>query len=314
MNFGQVQSLSLREVWPGEATHFTPWLAQNLDILADKLAMELTLDSVEVSAGDFSADIVARDLSTNRLVVIENQYGRTDHSHLGQIITYASVLGASTVIWIAEAIRQEHKTAIDFLNQHFKEGLKFYALEASVIRIDDSRPAYSFNVACAPAEIAVLPKNEEPSETRQKYRAYFQGLIDDLRTLHQFTNARTGLPQNWYTFASDNSRIFTYSTSFAQRGRVRAEIYLDCGDKVKNEALFDVLCASKAEIESEMGTELAWERLDNRRACRIAVYRDGEIDAPSELLDEIKQWAIVSLLKFKTVFPKRILQAYSQLV
>jgi hypothetical protein len=312
MNFGQIQSLSLKDVWPGEATHFTPWLAQNLDVLADKLAMELTLDSVEVSAGDFSADIVARDLSTNRLVVIENQYGRTDHCHLGQIITYASVLGASAVVWIAESIRQEHKTAINFLNQYFKDGLQFYALEVSVIKIDDSRPAYAFNVACAPADITVLPKNEEPSEIRQKYRAYFQGLIDELRTQHQFTNARVGQPQNWYTFASENSRIFTYSTSFAQRGRIRAEVYIDCGDKAKNEALFDVLYASKAEIEAAMGAELDWERLDNRRACRIALYRDGDIDVTSEVLDDIKRWSIAALLKFKAVFPERIFQAHRQ--
>lgn len=312
MNFGLLQPVALKDLWPGEATHFTPWLAENLDILGEKLGMELTLDSTEVSAGNFSADIVARDLSTNRVVVIENQYGRTDHCHLGQIITYSSVLGANAVVWVAESIRQEHKTAIDFLNQHLKEGLQFYALEVSVVRIDDSRPAYTFNLACAPAEVIALPRNEEPSEIKQKYRTYFQGLIDDLRTQHQFTNARAGQPQNWYTFSSENSRVFLYSTSFAQQGRVRAEVYIDCADKAKNEALFELLFASRAEIEAAMGYELSWERLEARRACRIAVYRDGDIDAPSETLEEIKRWAIMALLKFKAVFPERIMQAYRQ--
>lgn len=309
MNFGILQSVALKDLWPGEATYFTPWLAENLDILGEKLGMELTLDSTEVSAGNFSADIVARDLSTNRLVIIENQYGRTDHSHLGQIITYSSILGADTVVWVAESIRQEHKTAIDFLNQHLKESLQFYALEVAVIRIDDSRPAYTLNLACAPTELIAVAENEEPSELKQKYRAYYQGLLDELRTRYQFTNARIGQPQNWYTFSSENSRVFVYSTSFAQKGRVRAEVYIDCADKAKNEALFDLLLSNRLEIESMMGQELSWERLEARRACRIAMYRDGDIDAPSETLEEIKQWVIMALLKFKQIFPERIQQA-----
>jgi hypothetical protein len=312
MEFGSIRTVSVKEIWPGEATDFTPWLSRNLDAVSEKLGMELALEGVESSAGDFSADIVARDLSTNRLVVIENQFGSTDHRHLGQIITYASVLGAQAVIWIAETIRSEHKAAINFLNQNLKESLQLYAIEVSLIRIDDSRPAYSFSVVCMPAEVPVPLKAQEASELRQKYRVYFQALIDELRNRHQFTNARVGQPQNWYTFSSENSRIFTYSTSFAQRGRVRAEVYIDCGDKARNEALFDVLLASRADIDAAMGAELHWERLDNRRACRIALYRDGDIDAPSEILDEIKRWAIASLLKFKAVFPERILQAHLQ--
>jgi hypothetical protein len=312
MEFGMIRPVPVREVWPGEATHFTPWLAGRLDVLGEKLGMELTLENTEVSAGDFSADIVARDLSTNRTVIIENQYGRTDHSHLGQIITYASVLGADTVVWVAETIRQEHKAAIDFLNQHLKEGLQFYALEVSVIRIDDSKPAYTFNMVCEPVETAVSQSSAEPNDLKQKYRNYFQSLIDELRDKYQFTNARVAQPQNWYTFSSENSRVFTYSTSFAQRGRVRAEIYLDSGDKVINENLFDALYTEKEMFEATMGEALSWERLDNRRACRIALYRDGSIEDPSESLEEIRQWTIRALLKFREVFPVRILDAYRQ--
>ncbi len=101
MELGTMQNVTLKALWPGEAAHFTPWLAQNLEILGSKLGMDLELVSTEVSAGDFSADIVARDLSTNMLVVIENQFGSTDHRHLGQLITYASVLDAGAVVWIS---------------------------------------------------------------------------------------------------------------------------------------------------------------------------------------------------------------------
>ncbi|MBI2839756.1 MAG: DUF4268 domain-containing protein [Acidobacteria bacterium] len=309
MELGSIQTVALKELFPGEATHFTPWLAQNLEMLGKKLGMDLELESTEASAGDFSADIVARDLSTNKLVVIENQYGGTDHKHLGQLITYASVLGAGAVVWIAETMRPEHKSAMDFLNQNLKESLGFYAVEASAIRIDESKPALVLTVISMPSEASVVPDiSPEPSEAKERYRTYFQSLIDELRETHKFTNARTGQPQNWYTFASENSKVYRYSTSFAQGGRVRVEVYIDCGDKAKNEQIFDCLLQHKEEIEAALRCELSWERLESRRACRIAVYRDGDIDADSETLADIKNWTIQNLLKFKAVFPAKFQQ------
>jgi Domain of unknown function (DUF4268) len=296
--------MALKDLWSGEATHFTPWLAKNLEVLGSKLGMDLELESTEVAAGDFSADIVARDLSTNKLVVIENQYGGTDHKHLGQIITYASVLGAGAVVWIAETIRPEHKSAMDFLNQNLRESLSLYAVQASAIRIDQSKPAFILTVVSMPSEASLVSEiSPAPSETKEKYRTYFQSLIDELREVHRFTNARTGQPQNWYTFASENSKVFKYSTSFAQGGRVRVELYIDCGDKARNEQLFDCLLQSRKDITDALGVDLSWERLDTRRACRIAAYRDGDIDADSETLSEIKIWTIQNLLKFKEIFP-----------
>lgn len=303
MELGHIQTVALKDLWPGESTHFTPWIAENLNILSEKLGMDLELESTEVSAGDFSADIVARNLATNKLVVIENQYGGTDHKHLGQLITYASVLGAGAVVWIAESIRAEHKSAMDFLNQNLKETLGFYGIEASAIRIDESRPAFVLTVISMPSEAVNPPPVPDPSETKERYRTYFQSLIDELRETHKFTNARTGQPQNWYTFASEKSKVYTYGNSFAKGGRVRVEVYLDTGDKARNEQIFDCLLERKQQIEAALCFELNWERLDSRRACRIAVYRDGEIDTDSETLADIRNWAIQNLLKLKAVFP-----------
>jgi len=309
LDLGTIHQVALKELWSGEATHFTPWLAEHLDVLGEKLGMDLELEATEASAGDFSADIVARDLSTNKLVVIENQYGGTDHKHLGQLITYASVLGAGAVVWIAEAIRPEHKSAMDFLNQNLKESLGLYAVKASAIRIDESKPAFVLTLVSMPSEASIAQDiAPAPSETKERYRTYFQGLIDELREAHKFTNARAGQPQNWYTFASENSRVYTYSTSFAQGGRVRVELYIDCGDKTKNEQLFEFLQQRKQEIEGALGLDLNWEKLKNRRACRIAAYRDGDINADSETLADIKNWTVQNLLKFKAVFPNEVRQ------
>ncbi|MBM4054380.1 MAG: DUF4268 domain-containing protein [Planctomycetes bacterium] len=308
MQFGNISNVDLKSIWPSEATDFTPWLSQNISVISDKIGMELELQEVEADAGGFSADIVARDISTNKIVIIENQFGTTDHKHLGQIITYASVLGASTVIWIAESLRSEHKAAIDFLNQNLKDTLKFFALEVSLIKIDNSNPAYIFSVVSQPLDhtTAYAKTVIDSSETMEKYRAYFQALIDELRNVHKFTNAKVGQPQSWYTFASEKSKLYKYAASFAMGDRVRAEIYIDSGVKEQNESLFDFLFKKKEQIEKSFGSSLEWERLDTKRACRIARYRDGSIDEDTETIEDIRKWTIENLLKFKTVFPSII--------
>lgn len=316
MDLGSIQALPLKALWPGEATEFTPWLSKNLELLGNKLGMDLELESVEAAAGDFAADIVARDLSTNRRVVIENQFGSTDHRHLGQILTYSSVLGAGAVVWIAEVIRAEHKAAIEFLNQNLKDGLQLYAVQASVIRIDNSKPAFVLNVVSLPSEapVAAGATTSQPSETRERYRSFFQSLIDELREKHHFTNAKVGQPQNWYTFASESSRLYKYGANFAQGGKVRVEIYIDCEDKAKNEQLFDCLLLRREQIEAAVEGQLSWERLDARRACRVALYRDGNIDTDTETLEDIRLWAIRNLLRFRAIFPTHITQCWQGMV
>ena len=314
MNFGKIVEVPLREVWPGEATHFTPWLAANLHLVSERLELELELESVESAAGDFSADIVAMDVATNRRVIIENQYGGTDHRHLGQILTYSSVLNASVVIWIAEKIRSEHKSAIDFLNQNLRQTLQIFAVEANIIRIDDSKPAFELKIVCMPTEASSITTSTSPeaTETQEKYRSYFQSLLDELRNLHKFTNARAAQPQNWYTFTSENSKVYKYSTSFSQGARVRVEIYIDSGDKLRNEAIFDELHAQRELIEEAYGSALEWEKLETKRACRIAIYIDGDIDADSEKLSEIKKWVVANLLRMKQVLPQFLEKAIAQ--
>jgi hypothetical protein len=169
-----------------------------------------------------------------------------------------------------------------------------------------------------PTEAPILTgqTGQQSSETKERYRAFFQELIDELRDRHHFTNARAGQPQNWYTFSSENSRIFKYSTSFAQGGRVRAEVYIDTGDKTKNEQIFNCLAERKEEIERAFGTALSWEELETKRACRVAIYMDGDIDGESEDLAQVREWAIQNLLRFKAVFPdhfKRCVQGIAQI-
>ncbi len=304
MKFGKITKLNLREVWPKEASDFTPWLAENITALGEALGIELELQSREAAVGDFSLDLLAKDLGSGRTVIIENQLTQTDHDHLGKLLTYAAGFSASTVIWVAETIRDEHRQSLEWLNQRTDEETQFFGVVIEVFKIDDSKPAYSFNPVVFPNEWQKSKKREATTNVSSKgeaYRNYFQSLIDELRENHRFTNAKIGQPQNWYTFSSGFSNI-PIGAVFAMGGKTRVELYIDVQDGEKNKAIFDKLHEQKDLIQKEYGSTLEWERLDDKRASRIAIYRDGAIESSEEVLSEIKQWHIEHLLKFKKTF------------
>jgi hypothetical protein len=208
------------------------------------------------------------------------------------------------VIWLTESVRDEHREALEWLNRRTDTELHLFAVTVGAVRIDQSKPAYQFKSVVSPNEwqrSARETADRQGSERGEAYRRYFQVLIDELREQHRFTGARTAQPQNWYSFPSGFQGL-SYSTSFAKKGRVRAELYIDHGDADQDRALFDSLLLHKAAIEEQFGEPLKWERIDDSRASRIAVYRDGHIERTPEKLPEIRAWAIARLLRFKEVF------------
>jgi hypothetical protein len=303
-DFGNLTHLDLRSVWSNEATDFTPWLAENLGALSEALGMDLVLQQQEAPFGDFSLDILAHDLNGRRTVVIENQLTRTDHDHLGKLLTYAAGHNATVVVWIAQEIREEHRQTLDWLNQHTDENLEFFGIVVEVIQIDSSKPAYILRRVAFPNEFRQNVVSQEISPREQAYRQFFQRLIDELRDKYRFTRARTAQPQSWYTFPTGHSEA-SYGCSFAQGGRVRIDLYIDSGVGITNKELFDRLASDKSNIEREYGATLEWERLDEKRASRIAIYRPGKIDEVSSH-DELLRWAMEQLLRFKKVFGPRL--------
>lgn len=306
--FGELKRVDIRDIWANEAADFSPWLSSNIQALGNALGLELEFIEGEASVGEFAVDILARDLGTGHEVIIENQFGATDHDHLGKLMTYAAGFDVSTVIWIAESIREEHRQALDWLNQRTGTKTQFFGIVAEVIQIDESRPAYTFRPVVFPNEWQKTRRARalRPTSSRaEAYRQYFQELIDELREKYQFTGARVGQPQNWYSFTSGLTGI-TLGASFAHGGRVRVDLYIDQGDAEANKALFDELVANKDEIEHAFGSDLEWERLDDKRASRVAIYRPGAIEDKSESLAEYRQWTIEQLLKLKEVFVPRL--------
>lgn len=307
--FGVLNKVGLREIWPHEASDFTPWLAENIDELGKALGMDLELIEQEASVGDFSLDILAKDLGTSRSVIVENQLTQTDHDHLGKLITYAAGFDASIVIWVSDSIREEHRQAMDWLNQRTDSETSFFGVVVEVIKIDDSKPAFNFKLVASPNEWQKNKKRQTQrtsvSTKGEKYQNYFQNLIDYLRDIHRFTSAKAGQPQNWYSFSSGVSGM-TYGANFSQGGKARAELYIDLGDHEKNKYVFDQLFNIKGEIEDSLGQEISWERLDNKRASRLALYIDGSIEESDSELEKVKNWHIEQLLKLKAALGKKI--------
>lgn len=135
---GKLQKVGARAAWPHESQDFTPWLLQNADELGEVLGMDLELSHAEHGVGDFSLDLVGIDLATGESVIVENQLEKSDHSHLGQLLTYAGGTNAVNVVWIADRFRPEHRAALDWLNERTDEGTRFFAVEISAVRIADS--------------------------------------------------------------------------------------------------------------------------------------------------------------------------------
>jgi hypothetical protein len=306
MEFGKLQYLDLREAWLNEATDFTPWLAENIQVLGDVLGLQLELKEREASVGSFSCDLHAVDLASGRTVIIENQLEATDHSHLGQLLTYAAGLEAAVVVWVAREIRDEHRAALDWLNRKTAADTHFFAVVPRVFRIDESRPTYELQLIVSPNEwgqSVILDDTPDPDSKSQRYKRFFQSLIDAARS-KGFRGLRNALPQNWMRFTTGKSDIGCY-VSFTSTKKLRVELYFESSTAEVNKARFDAVVKNRGEIERSLGTDMNWERLDEKKGARIAIYRDAAIDGQPEELESLSVWALGTLLLLRDkLFPQ----------
>lgn len=182
INLSRLEEIKdLRTVWPHEALDFTPWLSQddNISLLADAVGMDITVDETESSVGDFNVDIFASETGTDRKIIIENQLEDTNHDHLGKLITYASGKSADVVIWVVKHAREEHKAAIEWLNNHTDDNVGFFLCEIKLYRIGSSEPAVKFEVVERPNDwTKEVRKSESVNETQQSRYDYWVAFED----------------------------------------------------------------------------------------------------------------------------------------
>jgi len=294
-----------RTIWQSESEHFTPWLAENLDVLGDALGMTLSPIATEVNVGQFRLDIKAED-EDGRVVIIENQLEKTDHFHLGQCLVYAAGLEAATVVWIARHFRDDFRRAFDWLNERTDQGVQFFGVELGVVQIGASGPrAPVFEVVSRPNEWAKGVKesgSNSAAESESPLNAARQDLFGEVLEAVNSERPAIRVParnrnNSWLAFAS--GPFGSWSISQVNDGRIRVEAYLDCGDQGRNKELFDGLESSHQQWALDAGVTLHFERLDNRRASRIAAYHEPAVDLlsiSSEAREALRAWAVATVL------------------
>lgn len=310
LTLGRLVSIPLREVWAHEANDFTPWLADadNLALLAETLSLgDLQVQGTEVPVGSFYIDILARDIE-GRVVVIENQFGPTDHTHLGQILTYlAGQDGHATIVWIAERIREEHRAAIDWLNASTIEGFDFFAVQIEALRIGASSPAPRFNVVAKPnpisREVGRITRSATPGPPDERQKAYiaywsrFSAFLAEKDAPFRMQSPETR--SNWCGFGHISRRRFVLCAHAPSSG-TRRTIQLYAGHR-NVFAEFDALFAQKVAIEAEFGAPLDWRK--NPKSVTIEINRP-ELAARPE--PEQFAWFLDQMERFVRVFRPRI--------
>ena len=277
MNLAKLESVDIRSQWKREERDFTPWLAQeeNIQVLGDALGLELEVEGTEVAIGSFEADIVARD-ADGRRVIIENQLNRTDHKHFGQLLTYAAGLEAKIVIWVCAEIADEHRQALDWLNEQTAEDVAFFACEIELWRIDGSRPAPRFKVVSSPNQWSKVVRSRAAdgplTPAKSLHLEFWTAFKGHCESKNSFLRLRTPRPQHWYSLSIGRSGFQISLTANTQLKRVGCEIYIRGGNAKR---AFAALAEHTDELESRLGT-LQWQELPEGQDCRIVLYREGD--------------------------------------
>lgn len=312
-DLGRLTRIDARKVWTREDYDFTPWLKENISLLGEALGLDLDLVESEVRVGTFAADLVAKDVSHNRWVVIENQLEATDHSHLGQLLTYGAGLDneAAVFVWISPDFRDEHRAALDWLNEHSDEESLFFGVVIELLKIDDSSPAPNFRLVSYPNNWKKSGGSAR-TPTSQKaaaYQEFFAAVLQAFKA--QFpgeTNVSKASHDSWLSMSIGRSGLST-GWAFTIDKRFRVELYIDSGDVEINDSYFNQLDGQRAVVERAVGEALDWDRLQGKRACRISLYHP---DSPLSVLDDaaklaqLQEWAASKMKTLRDAFRPHI--------
>ncbi len=300
ISLGRIESVDLRTAWPNEERNFTPWLAEeeNLALLGSALGIQLELESVEKKVGPFSADILAKEIATDRWVLIENQIETTDHCHLGQLLTYASGLDVSTVVWIARDFREQHRAAIDYLNRITDDEHHFFGVEVELLKIGESAYAPSFTLIAKPNDwskkgaVAKFSVEDALTPTQALYREFWSSVIEAAKGEFPSLAGRKASKASWQAgerIGSGPGFSLDANAAFTKEKRLRVEVYISGASSA---SAFERLLQRRLEIEDRFGSELEWDRARGHEA-RIAFYMDGQhkIDIKTAW-DEERRWLL----------------------
>lgn len=307
IKFGKLVSVDVRELWKHEQYDFSEWLAkpENIEYLNAALGLSLVDVDKEVFVGSYRCDIVAKDETSGIKVIIENQLEASNHDHLGKIITYASGLNASVIVWIVKEAREEHRSAIEWLNNNTNQGISFFLIELHAYRIGDSLPAPMFEIVEQPNDFIKATKassSDGENTARGANRLEFWTAFNEVVTEKgKPFNLRKPTTDHWYDVALGTSEAHIAINLVNKESKIVLEIYIS-----DSKELFDKLMENKEQIETSLGMKFDWDRLDGKKASRIKYAIPGlDFDDHSnypQLMSEI----IDKVIRMREVFKKYI--------
>ena len=283
--FGRLKEMRLREAWESEATDFTPWLAkeENLRLLGDSIGIELELESQEKGVGPFRADILCKDTSDGSWVLIENQLEKTNHTHLGQLITYAAGLNAVTIVWISEKFTEEHRAALDWMNEKTDEKIRLFGIEVKLFQIGNSAPAPRFEIISQPNDWTKTVQHAAEAGReftghkllQQKFWREFRQFMEEKES---FVPCQKASPQHWLNHSIGRagfhlaSILSMWNSVTEKKGaEIRTDLILH-GPSAKSDFAF--LEKQKEHIEKALGMKLVWRNPENKHMCRISARKE----------------------------------------
>jgi hypothetical protein len=308
MNLGKLERIDLRQIWETEAGDFTPWLAKesNIKLLGDTIGLELEVEAQEKEVGPFRADILCLDTVTGSWVLIENQIEKTNHTHLGQILTYAAGLNAVTIVWIAEIFTDEHRAALDWLNEMTDSSVNFFGLEIELWKIGDSAVAPKFNFASKPNDWSKTVKSQKTSDsftkTEQTRLEYWSRYCEYMQSHSDTIKPRKPTHMPWNSTAIGRSHFHLSAVILIEEKKIDVRLVLG-GEKAKPH--YYLLLKNKTQIEQEFEETIEWMEKPNSIRSILQVSKSAD---PSNIADRETQfkWCHEKLEKFYRVFEPRI--------
>lgn len=276
MAIGKLEEVDIRKLWKHEQYDFSEWLSkkENIENLNDILGLTLVDISKETYVGSYRCDLFAKDETTGIKVIIENQLEMSNHDHLGKIITYASGLDAKVVVWIVKEAREEHRSAIEWLNNNTNSNVNFFLIEIHAYKIGNSDNAPMFQVIEQPNDFIKNNKSANSSDTMNKSQSqrveFWNQFNNVLVERGKPFNVRKATTDHWYNVAIGTSDAHIDITLVNKDSVIGVELYI-----TDNKELFDKLYQKKDEIEADLGLELDWRRLNNSKASRIVTFIKG---------------------------------------
>jgi hypothetical protein len=294
MKLGSLEKINLREVWAREDTHFTQWLAkeENISVLLDEIGVSAENIKTEDNAGKFNCDITADEVESGKKIIIENQLEKTDHSHLGQLLTYASSFDASIIVWVVADTRDEHKQAIEWFNKNMTENISFFLVKIEVWKIGDSIPAPKFNIVVEPNDWAKITSNKgttnkELTDTKLEKLKFWEELKDySDNNPSKLRITRKPRPQHWYSMSIGIRHIGLNFIHNTRTSSIAVDIYINQQD------IYDKIQSRKDFFESKCGgLDLEWLELPEKKASRILTSLSCDLNNEG-LWEEYFKWFI----------------------